>query len=538
MVRNKYLLGCLLFFAQIALAQDGRYAIYFSDKTGTSFSTNTPLEFLSQKSLDRRNKNGVTITEEDFPPNEDYVSQVKGLGADILYTSRWMNAVVAQLEGSELVNVMALPFVVSTEYVGPNKSTSGGRVKHINQKKDSKLELVNQTQNAMLGLNEMHEDKILGEGIVVGVFDSGFPGVNITEPFKLLFSEGRVSYTLDLVGKSSNVYQYDDHGTEVLSIMAANYMPSYVGGIPNATYQLYVTEDVGSEFRIEEYNWLVAAEKADSAGVDIINSSLGYNLFDDSSMDYTTDQLDGKTALISKAASIATSKGMLVVVSAGNDGNTSWKLLNPPADADGVIAVGAITSTGNVSNFSSVGPSTDGRIKPEVVALGSGVSIIKSNGTTGFTSGTSSAAPLVTSLAAGLLQRYPLLTATELYNLIILSGSMQESPDNMRGYGIPNYSTAKQIQDGEPPTPPTSEIYMYPNPVTEDILKVELNILPGKMATIYIYNLQGQLMMKSDGVVDYSNNPVELNLSAFATGIYVVKVQTEDSIETIRLVKL
>lgn len=537
MTRNKFLL-CILFLTQITFAQDGRYAVFFSDKAGTSFSVDNPLEFLSQKSLDRRNKNGVIISEEDFPPNAGYVVQVKDLGADVLHTSRWMNAVIVQLDNNELTDITALPFVISTEYIGPNKPASGGRIKRINQKKDSNLESVNQIQNAMLGLNAMHEDNILGEGVVVGVFDSGFPGVNITDPFKSLFSEGRISYTLDLVGKSSNVYQYDDHGTEVFSVMAANHMPGYVGGIPNAVFQLYVTEDVGSEFRIEEYNWLIAAEKADSAGVDIINSSLGYNLFDDSSMDYTTDQLDGKTALVSKAASIATNKGMLVVVSAGNDGNTAWKLMNPPADVDGVIAVGAITSTGNLSGFSSIGPSADGRTKPDVVALGSSVSIIKANGTTGFTSGTSAAAPLITSLAVGLLQRYPELTVSELYDLIINSGSQRDNPDNMRGYGIPNYTTAKQIQDGEPPVVPTSEIYMYPNPVTGDILKIELDIVPGKMATVSIYNLQGQLIMKSDGAVSYINNPIELNLSGFATGIYVVKVQTEDSIETIRLVKL
>lgn len=526
-----------LLITQISFAQDGRYVIFFADKVGTTYSVDNPLEFLSPKSVERRIKNGVSLTEEDFPVNENYLNQVKMLGADLIHASRWMNALVVQVEGDELSNISALPFVASTEYVSPTKPMSGGRTKRINQRKDSNIGIVNQLQISMLGLDDMHNDNILGEGVLVGVFDSGFTGVNITDPFKQLVQNGRLTYTLDLVGNSGNVFQYDDHGTEVLSIMAANQM-SYMGGAPNATYQLYVTEDVGSEFRIEEYNWLIAAEKADSAGVDIINSSLGYNLFDDESMDYTTAQLDGKTAVVSKAAAIAISKGILVIVSAGNDGNSSWGLVNPPADVDGIIAVGAITSTGNLSNFSSIGPTADGRIKPEVVTLGSGVSVIKANGTPGSASGTSSAAPLVTSLAIGLLQAFPNLTAKEIYDLIIMSGNRSESPDNKQGYGVPNYLTAKNLEIGVVPVDPTSEVYIYPNPTSEGVLKISVDVPIGQKATILIYNLHGQLVFRSEGAVTYASNPVELDVSGFSRGLYIVKVETEGNLKTIRLVKL
>ncbi|MEZ4945709.1 MAG: S8 family peptidase [Cyclobacteriaceae bacterium] len=537
MVKNS-LLFVLVLWTQLSMAQDGRYAIFFKDKDATTFSIENPLAFLSQKSVDRRVKNGVAISTEDFPVNKSYVDQVKSLGADILYTSRWMNAAIAQLDDGELSDILLLPFVSTYEYIGPNAEVSGGRLRKVKDKKDSNLGIVNQVQLSMLGLDDMHEENVYGQGVTIAVFDSGFPGVDQADAFKALFDEGRVTYTKDIIGNTGNVFQYDGHGTEVLSIMAANQTGSFLGGAPKANYQLYVTEEVSTEFRIEEYNWLVAAEKADSAGVDIINSSLGYNLFDDASMDYTKSQLDGNTALVSKAASLAISKGIFVVVSAGNDGNSSWSLVNPPADVDGVLAVGSITSTGNLSSFSSVGPTADDRIKPDVVALGSGVSVIKSNGTTGFTSGTSAATPLITSLVAGLMQSFPELTVSALYDLVVASGSMSDNPDNLKGYGVPNYSGAKIIQLGEEPREHTSAVYLFPNPSFGNTVKLEMDVPIGQRATIHIYNLQGQLMLKSEGEIDYSNNPVELDVSGIGSGLYLVKVQSEGILRTIRLIKL
>lgn len=537
MAKNSLLLF-YLFCGQISFAQEGRYALFFKDKAGTAFTIENPLEYLSQRSIDRRAKNGVVVSEEDFPVNADYVNQVKSLGADILYTSRWMNAVLVRLDGNELNDITLLPFIASYEYIAPNDQVSGGRSKKIKNKKDSNLGIVNQVQLSMLGLDDMHTENIYGQGITVAVFDSGFPGVDKVDAFKPMFDEGRVTYTQDIIGKSGNVFQYDEHGTEVLSIMAAHQTGIFLGGVPEANYQLYVTEDVTTEYRIEEYNWLVAAEKADSTGVDIINSSLGYNIFDDASMNYTTAELDGKTAVISKAANLAIKKGIFVVVSAGNDGNTSWSLVNPPADVDGVLAVGSVTSTGNRSNFSSIGPTADGRIKPDVVALGSGVSVIKANGNTGFTSGTSAAAPLITSLVMGLMQTFPELSVSELYSLVIGSGNGSEHPDNRTGYGVPNYLGAKILHSGEGPNSVISTVYLYPNPVSGDTIKLEVDIPTGQSATIGIYNLQGQLMLKSTGDVTYANNPIELDVSGFSAGLYIIKVETNGVLRTIRMVRL
>ncbi len=535
---NRFILISILLTTQVLFAQDGRYAIFLSDKDQTTYSVDDPSAFLSEKSIARRARNGISITTEDFPVNPAYVEQINEKGAIVFRTSRWFNAVVAEVEGNVLDEILSLPFVTNATFLSPVNGSSGGRMKKFKNRKDSNLGIVNHVQTTMLGLDDMHEDGFMGEGIVIGVFDSGFTGVNVTSPFQALMNEGRITMTLDLVSESGNVFQFDDHGTEVLSIMAADEPGVYRGGAPKATYQLYVTEDASSEYRIEEFNWLIAAEKADSAGVDIISSSLGYNLFDDPTMNYTIDQLDGNTAVVSKAASIALAKGILVVCSAGNEGNVQWKLVTPPADVDGLLSVGAVTSSGNLSGFSSIGPSADGRIKPDVVALGSGVSVIKANGTAGFTSGTSASTPLITSLAAGLLQAFPELSAMALYDLIITSGNLSQSPNNQFGYGMPNYLVAKEVMIGGEPVTQNSSIVIYPNPVTGDSFSIGMNIPMGQSAAISIYTLQGQLVFQSEGIVSYANNPLNLDLSVFSAGLYIVRVETLDIVKTFRLIKL
>lgn len=537
MAKSNSIIIALLMIVQISFGQEGRYAIFFKDKSSTTFSVDNPIEFLSQKSIDRRIKNEVGITEEDFPVSQDYVAQLSSKGAKVLHTSRWMNCALVQVEGGELADILALPFVSSSEYLGPLKTFPGGRIGRVRQKNGNNAGEVNAFQNTMLGLNEMHSENVYGEGVTIAVFDSGFTGVDVQAPFKHLFTNGRIVFTSDLVGLSDNVYQYDDHGTEVLSVMAAQQDGTYIGGSPKANYQLYLTEDVQNEYRIEEYNWLVAAEKADSAGVDIITTSLGYNLFDESSMNYTTSQLDGATAIVSLAAAKALAKGIVVVVSAGNDGNTAWKLVDPPADVDGVLAVGSVNASGGLSGFSSIGPTADNRIKPDVVALGSNVSVIKANGATGTTSGTSVAAPLVTSLVAGLLQVFPELKVNELYQLIIASADLNENPNNQKGYGVPNYVSAKIILGEEEQEVPSSAIYIYPNPATGDVVKIKVDAPPGQLAVLHVFSVQGSILMESEGVVSYVNNPIELDLSGLGAGLYILKVEIGNILKTVRLIK-
>jgi serine protease AprX len=325
--RNR-LFVCLLFSTGWVSAQSvNRYVIFFKDKQASPFSITRPQEFLSQKSIDRRTKQGIELSEEDIPVNQSYVLQVRNAGARTFFTSRWMNALLVETDVPTLDQIKLLPFVLRTEYVAPNQKLSVGRVRKMRSRKDNSIAPATRNQLQMLGIDKMQEDGLKGEGVTIAVFDGGFLGVNSALPFQAILNENRLRDSFDFVARSGNVFAYDDHGTEVLSIISAFNEGNYTGGAYKANFQLYVTEDVDSEYRIEEYNWLFAAERADSAGVDVINSSLGYNLFDDVSMDYSKARLDGKSAVVSQAASKALSKGIVVVCSAGNEGNNSWRLV-------------------------------------------------------------------------------------------------------------------------------------------------------------------------------------------------------------------
>jgi serine protease AprX len=444
MASYKIIVILFILISYTAEAQTNQYFVFFRDRSGSPFSISEPAQFLSARSIERRQKQNIVITEEDLPVNPDYVNQVKSTGAIPFFTSKWWNGVLVEADVAVIASINSLPFVSGLVLVAPGKKITGGRVNSKRQKKNASADQpVNQTQLQQIGLDEMHSMGYRGEGIRIAIFDSGFQGVNLSAPFSLLFTENRVKQTFNFVNNNSAVFQTDDHGTEVLSVMAANSDGVYTGGAYKAEYLLYLTEDVSSEYRIEEYNWTFAAERADSAGVDVINSSLGYYEFDESSMDYAKSDLDGKKAVVTRAARKAIEKGMIVVTSAGNEGGNSWKLVTPPADTEGILAVGSVNALRSLSSFSSQGPSADSRIKPDVVALGSGTSVVRASGALGTASGTSLASPLIASLAAGALQAFPSLSAEEIYEAIIYSADQASMPDNLMGYGLPHFKAIK-----------------------------------------------------------------------------------------------
>jgi len=528
------LIVCFLFCASWVNAQQvNRYVVFFKDKQNTVFSVSKPLEFLSQKAIDRRFRQEITISEEDLPVNSTYVSQVKDKGAKVFFRSKWMNALLVETDAMTLDQIKSLPFVLRTEYVAPNKKLSG-RIKKVRSRKENSLAPATKNQLQMLGIDEMQNDGFRGEGVTIAVFDGGFLGVNSALPFQSLFNEKRLIDSFDFVSRSGNVFAYDDHGTAVLSVIGAFNEGNYTGGSYKANFQLYVTEDVDSEYRIEEYNWLFAAERADSAGVDVINSSLGYNLFDDESMDYSKAKLDGKSAVVSIAAAKALSKGIVVVCSAGNEGNNSWQLVTPPADVNGILAIGSVTSSNSKSTFSSVGPTSDNRIKPDVVALGSGTSVIKPSGTVGTENGTSVASPLIASLTAGLLQAYPQLSAKEVYDAIIRSGDQYAAPDNFKGYGLPKYAAIKDYLEA---LDLNDEIVLYPNPIKEPSIRIALKSIPETPVQIYVFDMNGRRVLESKLTIDRSNNPMEYDMSALGTGNYLIKVKSGEHTKVTRMMK-
>lgn len=528
-------------FSVPAPAQENRYMVFFTDKEGTEYTTTAPLEFLSPRAVDRRLSQGIDVSEQDFPVNARYVAGVRNEGADAFFTSRWMNGVLIQSDPAVIPAIEALPYVERVEFVAPlsKLQTGGGRRSFNFRRKNQQTGVETESQLQMLGIHDMHEAGYTGDGIIIAVLDSGFPGVNTLPAFQQIFSEDRFmeGASYDFVHNSADVFQYDDHGTEVLSVIGAEVADAFTGGAYDATFQLFITEDVPSEYRVEEYNWLFATERADSAGADIIHSSLGYYDFDDAAMNYTTDQMDGETTVVTRAAQWAADRGILVVTSAGNEGSIpSWRIITAPGDARDLLAIGAVSSTLQKTSSSSVGPTADGRIKPDLAALGVGVKVIKSTGQVSTSSGTSLAAPLVTSLAAGVWQRYPELTNRDLITLLKETASQGTRPDNLLGYGIPNFRAVVNFREQ---TPQHTMFEVFPNPLKTDTLTIsplDPDAIPS--CEIELLSSQGHIIGRHTAHFSWLNRTFQANLSGLAAGIYYVRVFHEKRRYTFKLVKL
>jgi len=435
-------------FTQLSLAQD-RYAIKYKFKPQDSHSLESPEAFMTKKAIDRRIKEKSSFDSTDLPVSERYISRIREQVEQIQYHSKWLNSSVVIATEEQMAEVIQLAFVEKTELVARGFYDASHSAKKESKPFPFRISLKNKPesayefQNELLGIPAMHREGYTGRGITIAVFDGGFQYADKIPALKHLFENDQILATKDFVlPHSDNVFRSDTHGTGSLSLMGANDEGSLIAGAYNANFILCITEDVRSEYRVEEYNWVRAAEYADSLGVDIINSSLGYNVFNDPEMNYQKSDLDGKTAIITQGAYMAARKGILVVTSAGNEGTGNWKTITAPADAEGILTVGAITNSLRKSNFSSVGPTADGRIKPEVTTLGSSVSLWRTPTGVGTASGTSFSAPQVAALAAGLWEARPDLTRKQLLHLILTTASQASEPDNDFGYGIPNFSSA------------------------------------------------------------------------------------------------
>lgn len=521
-----------------AWAQTNRYVVIFKDKASSPYSISNPSAFLSQRAINRRQQQGIDVTEQDLPVNKAYIQAVKDAGADVFYKTRWLNGVLIQCDASLISTLSGLSFVERVEYVAPNaKLMTNGRKKSSPRSRTSKIADATQVQLGMVGIDDMHADGNRGEGMVVGIFDSGFQGVNVNEPFQPLFAESRIDLSVshDLVYNTKDIFQYDEHGAEVFSVIAAYQEGTYTGGAYKASYQLFVTEDVSTEYRIEEYNWLFAAEMADSAGVDVINSSLGYNTFDDASMNYTKAAMNGKTAIVTRAAQWAADRGIVVVCSAGNEGAGSWQIITAPADAEDVLSVASVTSAGVRVASSSKGPSpaVDGVIKPDVAAMGSNTSVILPNGAVGSASGTSLAAPIITSLVTGIWQQFPSLTNKELLDIVRQSGSQANTPDNLLGYGIPNYLTVETLLQYLRENP----FRIYPNPVVDDTLSIKpYSTSEVSTCQIEFISPKGQLLFTNELNFSKGNPAYTLNVASLASGLYILRIRWGGEVATHRVV--
>ncbi|WP_045689524.1 S8 family serine peptidase [Hymenobacter sp. AT01-02] len=525
-----------------------KHLVYFRDKAGSPYSTTQPLAFLSARAVQRRQRQNIAVQPRDLPVNPSYVQQVKAVaGAQLWYTSRWFNAAIVACDSATLLQLQALPCVRTAKTL--NRGLPGSRKREVGEQLPAEQRGTRAqygpayTQANMIGAVAMHDAGYRGEGMQIAVFDAGFTGVNTAAAFAPLFQEQRLASTFNVVEKNNAVYGRNSHGTNCLSTMAANSPGFYIGTAPQATYRLFVTEDIYSEHPVEEANWLVAAEYADSAGVDIISSSLGYNTFDYPSVDYTYNDLNGRTALSTRAATVAARVGMLVVNSAGNEGRNTWRYITAPADADSILTVGAVDSLLNRAYFSSMGPTADGRIKPNLSAMGLQTAIISPSGAATRGSGTSFSCPVLAGMAAGFWQANPTLTAQQVLGYLQRSGTRATTPDDQVGYGIPSFVRAYNLAN--PGTPLAAgapagrqELIIYPNPAKDDELYLQLApAFQARALRVRIFDARGALVTEQQ-VAATTAAEVRLHPGVLTKGVYTCTVSTGKEQRTLRFVKL
>ncbi|OFY65660.1 MAG: hypothetical protein A3H98_07150 [Bacteroidetes bacterium RIFCSPLOWO2_02_FULL_36_8] len=538
-----------------------KHLIYFTDKNNSPYSISNPQQFLSPRSIQRRNKQNILINQTDLPVTPNYPDSMRKLGAEVWYNSRWFNASLVETDSATLELIKKLPFVKSAKSLNKKIRNNGIQMtntvqtgfkpvsmnvvqtaktglKPVSTYVDSTLYGSSYTQANMIGAVAMHEAGYHGEGMLIAVLDAGFYRADTLKAFRHLYQNNQIKGTYDFVAHNAGVYEDNTHGMMVLSLMAGYVPGMLIGTAYKAGYLLLRTEDVSSEQTIEEANWLMAAEFADSAGADVINSSLGYSTFDDSTQSYTYTNMDGNTALVTKAADMAAGKGILVVSSAGNYGNKPWKYISAPADGDSVLTVGAVSLSGDYASFSSVGPSYDRRVKPDITAPGAGVTYWASNDTINYGGGTSFSSPILCGMATGFWQAYPNLTAMEIIEILHQSGSQYTSPDSLMGYGIPDFVRAKQLVDIKIDTFTSNfQIRIYPNPF-QNLLTIFAEGKPKEKINVRISDSSGRLVLEKQVILTGEKQLLRFEIGDFSKGIYMISIEGKKGKKILKTLKL
>lgn len=510
--------------------------IYFKDKPSAQQFFDNPSQMLSSRALERRTNQGITLDITDVPIEKNYVDQIKlATGISVLANSKWLNALHIRGTQTNISALQSLSFVDKIIFANKTLNTTS---KKVNQNKVSKT--VNKLETAidysygnsasqiqMLNGQVLHQKDYTGSGKIIAVLDAGFPGVNTAEPFQNLRTNNQILGGYDFVNRNANFYAGSNHGTLVLSTMGGYKENALVGTAPDASYYLFITEDNASENPIEESLWVEAAEKADSLGVDIITTSLGYFEFDKVGESHTYSDMNGSATFISRGAEIAFSRGIIVVASAGNEGRTPEPHIGAPADAVSVITVGSVTSSKIKSDFSSIGPSFDNRIKPDVMAQGTGTVISNELGNIGTSNGTSFSCPVMAGMIACLWQAFPAKTNKEIRQMILESSDRFTNPDNNYGYGIPNFGATLGIENFTF----TSNFSVFPNPA-----KTEVSFLipeSDSSASVIIYSVLGQKIIEKQ----ITNQNPFLSVEALNSGLYFYSFDSESLHKTGKIIK-
>ncbi len=503
--------------------------VIFTPKNVEDASLNNASSFLTEKALARKERFNIPIDSRDFPLDQNQVNLIKNeIGINYITQSKWFNAIY--VSGTE-ANINALKnfdFVARIFFMNRalNTNNSSKRLNPLIEANTNKFLSENtffygntSTQINQINLPPLHSSGFTGKGITIAVLDSGFENVDIISGFDRVRNNGQILGGYDFPNRTNAILDYknSDHGTSVLSCMAGFIEGEFVGTAPDANYYLFRTEIVERESPEEEAFWIASAERADSLGVDILNTSLGYTTFDEPKYNYTPADMNGETSFISQATNIALEKGMLPVTSAGNTGNTSWRITSAPADSPASLSVGAVTESGNKASFSAFGPTDDGRIKPDVVALGQGSSVLNDQGNITNSSGTSFSGPIVAGGVACLWQALPNKKPEEIIDLIRDSASIASNPNQNIGYGIVNFAEAAGIETLTSLSDSSENLLIEKDLLNTSVYQT-LKINPAIVGkTITIFSLQGKSVFET--VADNTT----INIDFLEQGVYIFK---------------
>ncbi len=517
----------IIFFLAIMgqLWSQNQYFIWFNDKD----ISKTRLS-ISPASIERKLKYNINIDIKDYAIESYKIETLSNFTTPLL-VSKWLNGSLIECDESKLKEIKLLPFVTKIDLIARTK-----KLKNSSKKTKSSFSI--SEYGSSFDQIKMHQGDTLhnlgfhGEDMKIAIFDAGFDRIDSIASLRHLFKENRIFPVRNFVYNTDSFYKYDNHGSLVLGCMGSFIKDTLIGTAPKANYYLFITEASGYESKVEEINWAKAAEIADSIGVDIINSSLGYTEFDDASTNYTLNQLDGKTAISTIAAQIASDKGILVVNAAGNLGNKSWGKISCPSDAKGVITVGGIDKAGNITDFSSRGYNALGQIKPNVCAVAKLATCFYDAGRFAISNGTSFASPIMAGLISCFWQANRAASPDKIKDAIYRSSHRFTNPNESFGYGIPNFITAqKMILKNDS----TENIYLYPNP-TKDAIIIEFNHYLQETIKVELYSFNGLISSQTETLIQ-GNNLIRIDLSNYASGAYFIKLNFRDRILYKKLLK-
>ncbi len=521
------------------------YWVKLTDKKGTSFQIDRPEKFLSQRAINRRIKQHIAIDETDLPVSHIYLDSLRKLGLEVVHTSKWLNGATIRTSDTVLIKTIAsLPFVETVQLTKPAIELKSS----VNKFNESETEINSDvpignygnayTQLSQLNGQYLHNGGFRGKGIQIAVLDAGFWHVDQIEAFDSLRNSNRILAKRDFVNPKSDFYQQHTHGMSVLSCMGGNIPGSLTGTAPDASFYLFRTEDAGTEYLIEEDNWVAAAELADSLGADVINSSLGYYDFNDPKMDHSYADLNGKKTRVTQGANMAFLKGILVFNSAGNEGSNSWKRIIAPSDGENILAIAAVDKNGNRAPFSSVGPAFGGAIKPNVAAMGSATYLVTSSGVLGNSSGTSFSSPVMAGMGACLLQANPWANVKQVKMAIEQSAHQYSKPDSLLGYGIPDFEKADKYLKVNFTNDLKSETgwVVSPNPFHNYLFLRNLNPERVENCRINIYSMQGINLWESTFAA--SETILLKNLGNLPQGFLILSIRSGEEVERIKVIKV